>query len=300
MVDSTSSPIVREQYTDSTGVKRLTRVLEASVKWQISAKNAKTYIISFEKNFSKKHLYTSTKKNDKVQAEAKKLWDAASAEDKKKWWYQGWWYSYPTELVEQAQKTLDEAKFKKQLGHRSALEGDVCTACGHPEKSHKTGSNAWCNCKYAVLANLGGVCGCAVAGAFVSRNPYAETRIAQGKPTADPLAGARTTVNTVLLLNMIPVSKLKEVVSDAIIAKEAALKLAAKTWAQGNTGLDVDCEHVDLDFGAALKGCVLQVTANEAYDDWAEHQGVTVSVKNLHSADVTKPTYAIVHMNGTI
>jgi hypothetical protein len=299
MVDS-SSLIERDPYTDSTGVKRLTRVPEASVEWQISAKNAKTYIISFEKNFSKKHLYTSTKKNDKVQAEAKNLWEAASAEDKKKWWWQGWWYSYPPELVERAQKTLDEAKFKKQLGHRSALEGDVCTACGHPEKSHKTGSGVWCNCKFAVPANAGGLCGCAVGAALVSRNPYAEKRTAQGKPTADPLAGARAPVNTVLLLNKIPVSKLKEVISDAIIAKEAALALAAKTWAEGKVGLELDCEHVDLDFGAALKGCVLQVTANQAFDDWDEHRGVKVSVKNLHSADVKKPRYAIVHMNGTI
>jgi hypothetical protein len=299
MVDSTSL-LDWEPYTDSTGVKRLTRIPEGSVEWQITARNAKTYIISFEKNFSKKHLYTSTKKHDKVQAEAKKLWDAASAEDKKKWWWQGWWYSYPTELVERAQKTLDEAKFKKQLGHRSALEGDVCTTCGHPEKSHKTGTGVWCNCKFPVPANPGGLCGCAVGAAFASRNPYAEKRTAQGKPTVDPLAGARANVNTVLLLNRIPASKLREVIGDAIIAKEAALALAGRTWAQGNVGLDVDCEHVDLDFGAALKGCVLQVTANQAFDDWDERQGVTVSVKNLHSTDPKKPRYAIVHMHGTI
>lgn len=294
MPDS-SSLIEREPYTDSAGVKRLTRVPEASVEWQISAKNAKTYLISFDKNFSKKHLYTSTKKDDKVQAEAKKLWDAASKEERNAWWWQGWWWSYPTELVEQAQKTLDEAKFKKQLGHRSALEGDVCTACGHPEKSHKTGSGAWCNCKFVMPTGL--QCGCTVGAGFASRNPYAEKRTAQGKPTADPLTGARTNVNTVVLLNKIPLATLKNTISDAIIAKEAALALAGTTWAQGKVGLDADCEHIKLDFGASLKGCVLQVKADQDYDDWDEFQGVEVAVKNLHSTDPKKPRYAIVHMH---
>lgn len=294
MPDS-SSLIEREPYTDSAGVKRLTRVPEASVEWQISAKNAKTYLISFDKNFSKKHLYTSTKKDDKVQAEAKKLWEAASQDERNAWWWQGWWWSYPTELVEQAQKTLDEAKFKKQLGHRSALEGDVCTACGHPEKSHKTGSGAWCNCKFVMPT--GSQCGCTVGAGFASRNPYAEKRTAQGKPTADPLAGARTNVNTIVLLNKIPLATLKNTISDAIIAKEAALTLAGTTWAQGKVGLDADCEHIRLDFGASLKGCVLQVKADQDYDDWDEFQGVEVAVKNLHSTDPKKPRYAIVHMH---
>lgn len=296
MPDS-SSLIERETYTDSAGVKRLTRVPEASVEWQISAKNAKTYLISFDKNFSKKHLYTSTKKGDKVQAEAKKLWEAASTQERNAWWWQGWWWSYPTELVEQAQKTLDEAKFKKQLGHRSALEGDICTACDHPEKSHKTGTGAWCPCKFATSPGV--LCGCAVLAGFASHNPYTEKRTGQGKATADPLAGARTTVNTVVLLNKIPLATLKDTISDAIIAKEAALAVVGTTWAQGKVGLDTDCEHIRLDFGASRKGCVLKVKADQDYDHWDEFQGVEVAVKNLRSADLKKPRYAIVHMHTT-
>ena len=294
---NSSSLMKHEKYSDSSGSTRLTRVPEASVEWQISAKNGKIYLINFEKNFSKKHLYTSTKKTDKVQAEAKRLWNEASKKDRKKWWWQGWWWSYPSELVAQAQKTLDEVKFKKQLGHRSALEGDVCKACGHPEKSHKTGSGNWRKCKYLVS---GVQCGCAVMGAFASRNPYAEKRRDQGKPTVDPLAGARTKVNTAVVMNKIPMSTMKGVISDAIIAKEGALALAGKTWAQGKVGLESDCEHIDLDFGASLKGCVLQVTANQSYDTWVKYQGLKVAVKNLHSLDKKKPRYAIVHLSGTI
>ena len=44
---------------------------------------------------------------------------------------------------------------------------------------------------------------------------------------------------------------------------------------------------------------LLQVTANQAFDHWDEHQGGTVGVKNLHATDPKKPRYAIVHMNGT-
>jgi hypothetical protein len=295
MPDS-SSLIEHEPYTDSMNVRRLTRVPEASVEWQISAKNAKTYLISFDKNFSKKHLYTSTKKGDALQAEAKKLWDAASEEQRNAWWWKGWWWSYPTELTDTGQKTLDEAKFKKQLGHRSALEGDVCTSCGHPEKSHKTGSGAWCACKFVMPTGL--QCGCATGAAFASRNPYADKRTAQRKPTVDPLAGARTNINTVVLMNKIPAATLKAIISDAIIAKEAELAGTGTAWAHGKVGLDADCEHVRLDFGASLKGCVLQVTANQDYDDWDKFQGVEVAVKNLHSTDPKKPRYAIVHMHG--
>jgi hypothetical protein len=297
---SSSSLIGYEKYDDTSGGKRLTRVPEAKLEWQISAKNSKVYIISFDNNFSKKHLYTSTKKHDKVQAEAKKLYDASSKEEKNRWWRQGWWWNYPTELVEKAQKTLDEAKFKKQLGHRSPLEGDICTACGHPEKSHKTGSNNWRDCKYPVPANPGGLCGCAVQAGYTSRNPYAEGRTAKGKPTADPLSGARTQINTAVVTDKIPAAKMKDVISDAIIAKEKELVADGKTWAQGHTGLDVDCEHVDLNFGVALKGCVLQVTAGQSYDEWVEKQGITVSVKNLHSVDPARPKYAIVHLSGAI
>jgi hypothetical protein len=287
------------KYVDSAGDEKFTRVAPGTMRWMITAKNKKTYVISFENNFAKKHLYTESKKSSVVLQEAKKLWDALTEKDRKAWWWKGYWLSYPPEILVKAQKIVDEAKFKRQLGHRSALEGDICSVCRHPLKSHKTGSGHWRACKYKAIA-LGPECGCNVMGAYVSEKPYHDKRVAQGKPIPDPLAGARTNINTIIVMNKIPADKMKEVISDAIIAKEAELGLAGNPWGHGHIGLDADCELVSLDFGVPLTGCVMLIEAGKTYEQWDKHRGVKVKIKDLHSTDATKPTYSIVHYDDVI
>jgi hypothetical protein len=300
-MDDAGTLILYEKYTDSTGTERETRVAPGTMEWMITAKNKKTYVITFENNFAKKHLYTETKKEAKVAQEAKRLWDELSREEWKAWLWKGYWLSYPPEILAKARKNVNEAKFRTQSHHRSGLEGEICSACKHPTKSHQTNSGNWRACKYKVNP-AAPECGCAAAtgGAYATKKPYADKRAAQGKPTLEPSAGARTEVNTIIVMNKIPATTMKDVISDAIIVKEQELAVARRGWGEGNVGLNADCEAVDLDFGPALTGCVMVVRQDQGFDDWVKRRGVQVKVKDLHSGDANRPRYAVVHYEDTI
>lgn len=260
------------KYTGTDGLEHESRIATANLEWLITAKNTKVYTIKFDKNFVKKHLYTSSKKKEKVEAEAQRLYlVAGSPKDKT-----------AKDFMVQAQKNIDEAKFRKQLSHRGVDEQEICGLCGHGQKRHQTGSGAATPCKEPLS---GGLCGCAT---YVSLHKYEEKRKLQGKPELNPVAGATTEVNTVIVMNLIPKSTFEQVVSDALIAKEKAL--GPLPWAG-------DGEHIKWDFGATLKGCVLQVNKTQGIDQWDKKQGVEVVIKTL-TTDPTKPTYQVVHMEG--
>ena len=277
----TSETLIKyEDYNDNvTGQTAVSRIATVNMAWMIRATNNKLYCIKFEKNFGKKHLYTSSKKTDKVLAEAKILWDAESKSTKRYWiLLRGYWVSYPPVFMQRAQQIVDEKKFIKQVGHRSTSE-QSCYTCGHKFKSHKIGG-----CKASG-------CSCTT---FVSK--YGHGRQTLGKPTVNPLSGATTKTNTVIVMNKIPKTTMEKIITDAIIAKENQLTLAKQTWGASSSFKD---EKIRLDFGSTLKGCVMTIKANQpSYSDWVKQQGVEVSVTQLPTTDINKPVYTIGHLHG--
>ena len=266
-----------EEYSDGSGAKHQTRKATGQQEWFITAKNKKTYCVKFDKNFVKKHLYTSSKKQDEIQKLAQQLYVADGSPKGKTW----------MDYREKAQAQKDEAKFGKQLGHRSKDEQAVCVTCGHPRDKHTTGSGAPTPCK--VEKSPGVKCGC---GHFVGQ--YEKKRTDENKPTINPLAGATTSKNTIIWLNKIPKSDFESTVSDAIIAKENELAKATKTW---NTA---DGEHIDWNFGNSNLGCVLDAEFGKPMDQWVKKSGAKVSIKALPTTDLTKPIFEVFHCLGSI
>ncbi len=269
-----SELIAYEKYTGADKAEHLSRVATANTSWSITATNKKVYAIKFDSNFVKKHLYTSTKKTDKVAAKAEELFAAAGKPQGKT----------AADYRVQAQKLLDEEKFKKQLGHRTQEEQLICGNCGHERKKHFTGSGG-------PLPVPGPKCkhpGCTCTG-WSEKTAYADHRKAQNKPTHNPVAGATTEKNSVIWLNKIDKASFEKVIVESIVAKEAALAKSGKTW-------DVGGEHVDWDFGAANKGCVIYFETGQTPDQWLQKQGVEVLVKQGTPVVADKPVYIVVHM----
>jgi hypothetical protein len=241
----------------------------------------------------RQELRASSKKQAKVLAEAKKLWGALPKSTKAYWIAAGYWMSYPPDIMQKAQKTIDEAKFKKQLAHRSSDEQDICANCHHEKKKHETGSHAATPCKFKAHP-AAAICGCTP---YVSETVYADKRAAQGKPTVNPLLGATTNTNTVIVMNMISKAMMEQTITDGIIAKQKELTLAAKDWGD-YAGINADCEEISLDFGVKLKGCVMTIQDGQDWNDWVKQQGVVVSIKKETVVDPKKPVYTIGHLYG--
>lgn len=269
-----SELIAYEKYIGADKAEHLSRVSTASTGWSIKATNNKLYAIKFDSNFVKKHLYTSTKKADTVAAKAGELYAAAGKPQGKS----------AADFMEQARQLLDQAKFKKQLGHRTQEEQQICGNCNHERKKHFTGSGG-------PLPVPGPKCkqpGCTCTG-WSEKTAYADARKAKNKPTVNPLAGATTEKNSVIWLNKIDRVTFEKVIVDSIIAKEATLAKASKTWDAGG-------EHIDWDFGAANKGCVVYFEVGQSPDQWLQKQGVEVLIKQGTPMVVNSPVYVVVHM----
>ena len=270
-----------EKYIGTDTLEHITRKATANTTWTIQAINGVTYAIKFDKNFVKKHLYTSTKKNDKVLAKANELFIAdGSPKDKT--------------LIDYsvlAQKELDEAKFIKQLTHRSTDEQTNCSICGHKREKHHFPPEqplilpftATVKCKHSFNTPFGYKCICT---GF--RGKYEEQRTNQLKPTVNPLAGATTKKNTVIWMNKIDRATFEAVVVNSIIAKEKALGIT--TWNSAG-------EHITWDFGATNKGCVVLIDIDKLSADWEQLQGVVIVVNQSVPFDPNAPVYSVVHMH---
>lgn len=278
MPNTAEDMIEYEKYTEPGGTERLTRKSTASMEWTIKATGKKVYVIKFDKNFAKKHLYTSSKKSAEILALATKLWEQAGKPAGKS----------ASDYLDEAQKQKDETKFKKQLGHRSKDEQEInCKNCSHPQKSHFTGSGVPTPCK--AIESTGTACGCAT---FLAKlGAYEQKRTDQKKLVTNPLAGAPTSKNTVVWMNKVAKTTFEKVVIDTIIAKETAL---------GSTAWSATGEHINWDFGAINMGCVLEIEAGKDMSTWPKKQGITVTVLKLPSTDADKPIYQVVHCGGGI
>lgn len=286
--DSSSSRSLMswEKYKDKQlKIDRDTRIDIAAMEWLIAVTGGVTYCIKFSGNFHKKHLYTSSKKPTNVQAEYDKL--SSITDDSARW--------------VAAQEAADQTKFRKQHAHRSRDEQD-CTTCGHPVKDH-TGLDTAC-CKVTESIGLTGAKknGKDVRGPIKTacvckkyETKYGEKRGGvQGKPSANPLQGATSAgANDVIWMDKIPRAHFEKVIVTAIQKRFSELSSASKTWS-------VDGEHVEWDFGATHRGCVLKIDQKTSLED-AKTKGYSVVdiLITMDNTDAKRPIFTAGHLTGT-
>ncbi len=256
-----------EEYTGADGQKHKTRVTTANMEFVVRATGGKVITIKFDKNFTKKHLFTYTKKDP---TGGKQILDMTEDEFK---------------ALPALYASANQAKLLKQAGHRTTAEQRLlCKHCGHEEKKHQTGSgNPAPSCKDKLPS--GADCTCTKTTPFEANDPvalYEKNRTAKGKPTVNPLAGATTSKTSYIIMNEIPRANFEKTVADAILAQAS--------W-------DANGEHIDWDFNKP--GCVITVDTTQAPAAWAKAKGAKVLVKNK-TTDANRPTYEVFHFDGTL
>ena len=176
-----------------------TRYSTANEEWNIAAAGGQRFLINFDKNFSKKHLATFSKKE---WATEKEKWlqsqQPGQRTDEENW--------------NRAQKQLLDNKILKILGVRNPR-----CVCGHYQKSLDPAPAAVAvnghsnngNCKHA---------GCGCAGFAAAPSTYVASRTAKAKPDVNPLVGASTNQSSCIVLNWIPKNEFEAAVAASILA----------------------------------------------------------------------------------
>lgn len=253
--------------------ERLTRVATANQDWIVRDWDGETYVIKFDSNFSKKHLFTFTKKEDRVKAKAHEESEKPGQKDQE------------AENWRRAEQALLLGKIMKNLDKRAVA--NICN-CGHPfsapgaNPKHPGGG-----------ACTGGGCGCTKF-----ETPYALARKYVHKPTEDPLAGARTTKNTCIILNWIPRAEFEEVVVKSIQAFEKPTG-----WTKGNA-LAVPAgagalsqRKLRWDFGLGRMGAIIKAEkiAIAPFYTFTNYRGCYIGAEKI-GTDVGRQTWKIYHM----
>lgn len=251
-----------EKYIESTsGLERLSRVATASEEWVVSDWDGEIYTIRFDKNFSKKHLATFSKDRERTEKEA----------------YFEWLNSGKTrgagENWQRAEHKFMNEKMKTTADNRNVA--NACT-CGHLFNRHPGGnacSQPGCPCTKFVTA-------------------FAASRIAVGKPTADPLAGMKTARTTFIVLNWVPKAEFESVVVQSIQAHEKPTG-----WKRGDPLAKAVNDEAVLkwDFGPARLGAVVQAQAGTDPASWARKQGCYIKAKKI-ATDWGRQTWQVFHM----
>jgi hypothetical protein len=240
----------------------LTRVSTANETWMVKDWDGEVYAIKFDSNFSKKHLYTFSKKTDNTAQKAAQLSATSGKTDAENW--------------HDAEEELLKGKIAKALDKRAVA--NVC-ACGHLFNQHPPPNRTTCN---------GAGCGCTGYA-----TPYGIARKYVGKPTYDPYAGMPTPKNTCIILNWVPKTEFEDVVVKSIQALE---KPAGWVVGQPLAVAVGDAACLKWDFGPARKGVVLVATKVGANVTYAPpFQGCWVSAKKTAS-EFGKQTWQIYHM----
>jgi hypothetical protein len=269
----------------SANVDRLTRMSTANQDFIVRDWDGETYVIKFDANFAKKHLFTFSKKQNvtiaTAQAEAAKPGQAGKDAEN--------WHNAEIQLLEN--------KIVSNLTNRNVA--DTCN-CGHkfsPRHLHPAppppGKKVPGPCTQAG-------CGCA---AF--QTPYGLTRSTIGKPTADPLTGAKTSRNTCIILNWVPKHEFEDVVVQSIQAVEKAPDAGGAAWKKGdNLRVPVALNKDDAagqrelkwDFTSARIGVIINATLNPgAAPTYANFQGCWVKARKIATSIGTQ-TWEIFHM----
>lgn len=261
-------------------VERLTRVATASQEWVVKDWDGEIYLIKFDKNFSKKHLFTFSKDTEKTKAQAKIEYakPGQQGKDEENW--------------HNAEMALLENKIAKNIDKRAVA--DVC-ACGHklnPKHMHVNpaggGQKIMGPCRDAACIGAASPC-------TVFETPYGIARRYVGKPTYDPVAGAKTSKNSCIILNWVPKAEFEQVVVKSIqdLEKPAG-------WNKGDAlAVAIGAEHsLRWDFGLTRVGAiVLADHTNVAIPTHTNYQGCYVKARKTAS-DVGKQTWEIFHMEG--
>jgi len=254
--------------------ERLTRVATANQDWIVQDWDGEKYVVKFTNNFSKKHLFTFSKKVEKTKAkaelEAQKPGQAG--QDAENW--------------RKAEYALLLDKIIKNLDKR-AVAG-VCN-CTHQYTRHL-------HPNVPPPGKHPGPClDCACAG-FAT--PYGLARRYVHKPTEDPLSGASTTKNTCLILNWVPREEFERVVVQSIQAEEKP-----PGWTRGhNLAVPVGPgpaseKHLKWDFGLARRGAIIVAQKNVAAGTFTftNFQGCWIGARKIGS-EIGKQTWEVYHM----
>lgn len=292
MTEQTARDLIAHRtYTKPDGSDGITRKTTATQEWVFGAFGGNEFMIKFDKNFVKKHLFTYSKKTSEVAGIAAQLWDAAGKPPNQD--VQFWLAAELTKFNSKVLKVLSARGEASVCTCGHLLAAHTCTLCHHARSRHLTGSGNACACKEPLLP-APGQCGCAgvlftcsaagcACNSFVStQGTYAAKRVASNKGD-NPLAGAATTVNTCLVLDRVSMADFKSVVIAAIQAAETN----AFTWpvapaanlpmppVPGNFA-GPSTKHVRWDFGAGSLGCVVNADLSQPIAAWGSGQGVEV------------------------
>ena len=240
-----------KDYTDTAGYDYIDRLPSLQQEWVFGDWDGEKYIIKFDKNFSKKHLFTFEKKKDNIEQAAYYISKSSNSKSDSENW-------------QQAEHELLEKNIAYKLTCRTTA-GRKCV-CGHPFAKHPSA----------------GVCtqtGCTTCAGFVTA--YGLARRNAGRPDEDPLQGMSTSRNTCIVLNYIPKIEFESVVIGSICAHEKP-----PGWTRGqNLHKSVgDSVVLRWDFGAARLGVIIQADNNQPTSAWTKLQGVHVSAKKTATA----------------
>jgi hypothetical protein len=173
--------------------ERLTRVSTADENWVVKDWDGESYRVRFASNFSKKHLFTFSKDNQKTSQKASQLAATSGKSDAENW--------------HDAEMELLKNKIAKNLNKRAIA--DICN-CTHKYNQHTHPNPA------PPPPNVPGACTAVGCPCTSFKTPYGIAREYVGKPTHDPLAGAKTTKNTCIILNWVPRAEFESVVVQSL------------------------------------------------------------------------------------
>jgi len=286
MPDETAASLLKYRtYHTSSGQDKLTREATTNQEWVFQETGGKKYTIKFDKNFIKKHLFTYSKKSDKVSLIAWYLWKDSGEQPGK-----------DTENWLKAEQIAVNGKLEKTLLARA--ESIRCTTCSHHASKHKcsncvhridkhTNPGDACSvggCACARLTTRCNEAACTCADFKLTADKYGDRRIASGKGD-NPLAGAATDKNTSIVLSKVPKADFEKVVVDSIKHEETA----GFTWAMN------DEKELKWDFGNSRKGAIVQVDLAQDSAHWSQLQGVYVKAKKIGN-DPANFVYQVFHM----
>lgn len=261
-------------YKYFSGDNRHERVTCADQKWIVRDWDGECYVIRFSNNFSKKHLYTFSKRTHEVQVAAYYEWLNGGQDPARNW--------------EKAEHQRMQNKL--ELASRSriqALDTAKCSYCGHAGSNH---------IGYDAATRTGGACS---SGTCTCPNfyRYEDIRSAIGKAENNVLAGMPTRKNSCIILNWVPKTEFEDVVCKSIQAHEKP-----PGWKRGDPLALSRGDEVILewDFGVKRKGAVVFVDLRpSATDLFTQYQGCKVKARKTDT-DWGVQTFEIFHWEDMI
>ena len=311
--------VVHRTYAKPDGSTGLTRKTTATQEWVFGATGGHEFMIKFDKNFVKKHLFLYSKKTAEVAAIAAQLWEAAGKPPNRD---EEFWLAAELAALDAKLTKVLKARGEKSVctcGHLETVHlcsGVVGAVCSHARSRHLTGTGNPCACKEPPLGSCActgvGVAftcrsaGCTCGGFTDTTGRYSASRVTSGKGD-NPLAGAGTTVNTCLVLDRISMDHFKQVVVSAIGTAETP----GFTWVADGTYVPgggvyhgPGKKSVVWDFGPSHLGCVINADLSQPPAAWGRKQGVKVAMVKTGGTPTGRGgnqyQYYVFHLEGDV